>query len=174
MRYLVPFLLLLSACSLHRTGGADLPSVLKTQKPLYLTQRFEIVKGGKPFKFQGFAELEGNRLAIVGLTPVGNRGFSAVFENRTVEMDTMAFYRLPIKAKALLAGYQMMYGAASDLEELGFTVVRDGETRRILRGSRLIAQVTYSHSELFRGTARLAHITGQYTLTVDTRAVEDL
>lgn len=174
MKYLLPLLLMFSACSLHRTGVANLPNTLHKQKPLYLTQRFEIVKGGKPFKFQGFAEFEGHRLAIVGLTPVGNRGFSAVYEGGQSSLDKMAFYRLPIKAEQLLGAYQIIYAGTEDLQALGFSVIEKDRQRKILRGTRLVAQVTYSHDDPYQGVANLSHISQQFTLAIQTQAVESL
>jgi len=79
-------------------------------------QDFEIINDKGVFRFSGLVEQEGNRLALVGLTPVGNRGFSVVWEGETATTERLPYYRLPLKAEVLLTVWQLMFLEPDDLK----------------------------------------------------------
>ncbi len=130
-----------------------------------------IRRNGTPFRFDAFSEQEPGRLALVGMTPLGTRGFSAVWEGGRFDYDHLPFYKLPIPAQELILAYQLIYLPASvltaQLQKHGVSLEEGTGLRRFQYRGRALVVVHYKNEEIrFEGQG--------YTLLVKTHEVEDL
>ena len=144
-------------------------------------QHFEYEKQGKLFRFQAVAELEADRTALVGLTPVGSRAFSVVFQNGALAFEKLPFYPMPLRPRALLAYYQLMFWPLASLEaHLEGEGIRVVETmdpvhqRRFFHRDRELIRIRYEHHDPWRGKAECWQLMQDFRLTVDTKFREPL
>ncbi|CAM2070729.1 DUF3261 domain-containing protein [Sulfidibacter corallicola] len=107
------WLLCLSGCAVKRDTSArvrldrgakiDLSTFEGFGEPFAGLQRMVIQpNSGDPFRMQLAVEVEGDRHALVGLTPIGNRAFSIVLEEGRLRYEALPFFRLPVPARELL------------------------------------------------------------------------
>jgi len=181
-------ILLCSGCAgrrvaLHMGHGARLPisDMGELARGRACVQRFEYRRGTRQFNFNGHAELERQRLALVGLTPLGSRGFAASYERGVFRYEHLPFYRLPLEARELLAAYQLIFLSERDLqpslERAGLHLIESTDAapgRELWSDKRLLARVRYSHEDRWRGSAVLEVPARGYQLRVITKIVEDL
>jgi len=148
---------------------------------LAAAQHFKIEKRNREFQFQGFVELEPNRLAMVGLTPLGSHGFSLVWEHGELAFERLPFYRLPLRSRELLAAYQWMYWSKPLLERaldgsgISFEEQFDrGRLRRFYYKQREICRISYAEADPWAGRVELHNLRRGYRLSVETRDVHPL
>ena len=140
-----------------------------------MVQSFTIERGDTTFRFDGLVEVEPGRLAMVGLTPVGTRGFAAVWENGVYSFERLPYYRLPVPPRELLLMHQLAFLPKTlVLESLpaGVTLEEADGKRRLNRGDERLVVISYSQGADLPQTAILEH--KNYRVTMVTRDIQML
>lgn len=178
-RFFVLVFASLTFCVAHQTSRAKLgagvyfgdTAILDIPQGKSYVQHFEIIRAGKSFHFNGYVELEKNRLAIVGLTPVGSRSFAAVLENGDFSYEKLPFYKLPISPRALLAVWQLAFLTTAQLEpaleEASLELHKTASGRQINHQGRIVLRVTHSQR-----TTTIEYPLKQIALTIETKTEE--
>jgi len=171
------------ACAPPKSGSLRLPSGPRLT-PLAMTDavparalsmHMEIQRDGVPFHFDAFSEQEPGRLALVGMTPLGTRGFSAIWAAGRFDYEHLPFYKLPIPAQELVLAYQLIYFPAAllsaELQQHALTLEETDGLRSLHYRGRPLVRIHYQKQ---RAEIRLEHVTRGYTLLVKTREDEAL
>ena len=181
--FLVLALLAFSGCALQNKSlvlaGAriDVADVPMPQTAMGAHQRFEISRMSGSFQFDGYVEMEADRLVMIGFTPMGSRAFSITLENGALAWEALPFYRLPISAHQLVASWQLAYADEGDLaRKLKDKGVRLDtalpKVRRFWKKRRLMTQVEYQNGDIWKGEALIRNLAGGFEVKVETRQVD--
>lgn len=141
-----------------------------------LTQHFLIERGQTRFEFEGQVELEPQRLTLIGLTPVGSRGFAADWRQAHLSYDHLPFYRLPLSATELLGAWQLAFLAPTDLApalaQAGAELVEPAEGQRIFNRHGQIWAQARTRTTPAGTVTRVDWLARGFRLTITTRASE--
>ncbi len=140
-----------------------------------LTQHFRIDRGRTRFEFEGQVELEPQRLTLIGLTPLGSRGFSADWSQARLSYDHLPFYNLPLSATELLGAWQMAFMAPTELgpalAKAEAELVESADGRLFKRHGQIWAQVR-TQTTASGALTQIDWLARGFRLTITTRASE--
>lgn len=171
MRYFVLISLLCLSCSKR-----PLNQQVDVEAKTYI-QYMEIIHRGKETRFQAVVEQEPHRLVIVGMTPMGTKGFAATYENGEVHLDKLTGFPLPVDAEELLDAFQLIFLPEAMLKAglpQGYRVEETSEKREIYKGNQLHVSISYEAKGGLSGTSTLFHARDLYRIKVTTLEVEAL
>jgi len=177
-------LLLLAGCGPLKTtvslgSRAHFPLITQSgSSPIAAVQHFRIENRGRVLQFNGFAEIEPERWAIVGLTPMESRGFSVTWDSGELLFEHLPFYKLPIKPGHFMADYQMMFMAEdllrTHLEAAGLELRVEGLLRRIYKGKTEVVRINYQEQDPMKGKVLLRNLRRNHVVIISTRQIEPL
>jgi hypothetical protein len=150
------------------------PSMLQERRAAsqILTTNFR----GKAMKMYMQVEVDESRMAIVGLTPIGVRLYSLLWDGKKVSYKPQPFFRAPIQPVYVLADFQLTFmplaTLQSALQPKGLSVsetTHKGKLERHFRSqNKLVIRIRYEHPSRWRGSIAFTHVERGYTLTIQT------
>lgn len=150
----------------------DLPPVGAFEHPIGATHQLEVQNLGQVYRFPAQVEIEKDSVVIVGLTPVGSRAFSLVYDGSTMTYDAIPFFNLPLEPDDFLLAYILAVWPkdvlAENLQHQGLRLAKAEKYWHIYRDEQPL--VRYFERELESGKTQLTlqHLQKGYWLKVKT------
>ncbi len=190
MRYqlIVVCLLLFNGCAIFDAGNIaprpdfrPLSGPMAEQQALRLTQQVKGQWGEHRYTLLCVLELHPQRVALVGLSPLGLQLFAIDYDGVEVALEKTPLVPAALEPQAVLADLQLVYWSAAELGAiLGerwriVDEIVDKETRRSLYEEDLLTvEIRYSSSAPFAEQVVLRNYPLNYWLEVKTIAIEKL
>lgn len=140
-------------------------------RDLELSQRVTGDHGGKTYRARYEVELTGNRLVVVGLSPIGITLFTIVQQGSDITVDSALSKVLSIDPRYTLFDLYLTYWPPSvlapALDKIGMTLdlTAKGKTRTVRdRDGRRVATITYAESS--RGAIEIEHFDRPYRIRI--------
>lgn len=153
-------------------------------KAISASQVFRSTLRRKKVVFYVQLEVEATRVVMVGLTPIGARLFTIMYQRGRVEYQPAPFFKAPLQPKHILADFQLTFWPLTRVKEQlskGHLEVKEEakHKRRIRRytykNGREVIRITYTNpDDLWKGQVHFHHLERGYTFSVKTVQVQAL
>ena len=151
-----------------------------------VTQKVIATHNGEEHQLLAQIEIENDTLTMVGLSALGNRLFSVIYANGELTQQSSPLIIRTIAAEYMLADFLLCYWSIDLLEtRLAATTLRvqqdlfENGKRTFYRGdfypgAKAVIEIDYQYKDPWQGRVTYHHIERDYTLVIETLAVEAL
>ncbi len=137
---------------------------------LSIVQSLEVIYKGETQQLLAQLEITPLKMTLVGMSPMGNRLFTVIWNGRSLHDKHLSQWPLPFEPKHILADVQLaLWNDISSQKEL--TIVEDNSTKmtRMIHGNgKALMRIKYNTRPFWHGKILVEHLERNYKLKIQT------